>query len=291
MRIKDLLTAGKTAMSFEFFPPKTSKGWDKLFLTIADLTHLRPAYVSVTYGAGGSTREQTHSLLTRLHQETSIEIVAHLTCVDHTREELKVILDKYSENGVGNILALRGDLPKEASSTQGDFSYAAELVNFIRTEHPEMGIGVAGFPEGHPASLDRLSEIDHLKEKVDAGADYIVTQLFFDNRDYFDFAARCGIAGIDVPVIAGIMPVTGRLNMNKMAALAPRTRFPAGLLRAVTRAETDKGVANAGIHWAAEQVRGLLDGGVPGIHLYTLNNSKAILRIVESLGLGAFNVL
>ncbi|RLW69892.1 MAG: methylenetetrahydrofolate reductase [NAD(P)H], partial [spirochete symbiont of Stewartia floridana] len=230
MNIKDILKTGKTAMSFEFFPPKTVKGWNKLFSTIADLHRLNPAYVSVTYGAGGSTRDRTHDLLRRLQMETGMEVVAHLTCAGHTREDIEVILDNYAKSGISNILALRGDIPSDTDSPPGDFFYAAELTHFIRDTHPEMGIGVAGFPEGHPSSTDRLDEIDKLRAKVDAGADYIVTQLFFDNRDFVDFVERCRIAGIQVPIIAGIMPIISKSNMTKMARLAPRTRFPAGLL-------------------------------------------------------------
>jgi methylenetetrahydrofolate reductase (NADPH) len=295
MLIKDILSAGKTAVSFEFFPPKTPKGWEKLFRSITELTEMNPAYVSVTYGAGGTTRDRTHELVTRLHRETEVEIVAHLTCVGHNRDEMKGILDRYAESGVHNILALRGDLPADSSvvdrTFDGDFPHAADLVSFIREIHPEMGIGIAGFPEGHPLSRNRLEEIELLKLKVDAGADYIVTQLFFDNRDYYDYVDRCSLAGIEVPVIAGIMPVTGIKNMNRMAELGPRTRFPAGLMRAIKRAETDERVEMAGTHWATEQVRDLLDRGVPGIHLYTLNNSASSIRIGESLGLEGFDKL
>jgi len=295
MLIKEILAAGKTAVSYEFFPPKTTRGWDSLFRTINDLNSLNPAYVSVTYGAGGATREHTHELVIRLMKETDVEIVAHLTCVGHSREDMDGILGRYAENGVHNILALRGDLPEsqriDGNAVDGDFHHAADLVAFIKEHHPQMGIGVAGFPEGHPQSLNRLDELVHLKEKVDAGADYVVTQLFFDNRDYSDFVDRCSLAGINVPVIAGIMPITGRHNMNRMAQLAPRTRFPAGLIRAVERADTDDGVEMAGTHWATEQVRDLLDRGAPGIHLYTLNNSAATLRIGESLGLMGFDKL
>jgi len=289
----NLLSPGKTAVSFEFFPPKTPAGWEKLFRSITELNRLHPAYVSVTYGAGGNTREHTHELVTRLMRETDVVIVAHLTCVGHSRDEMKSILNRYAENGIRNILALRGDLPDNAapeagSFGNGDFRYASDLVSFIKEQHPEMCIGVSGFPEGHPESGNRLEELVHLKRKVDAGAEYIVTQLFFDNRDYYDFVDRCSLAGINVPVIAGIMPITGRHNMKRMAQLAPRTRFPAGLIRAVNRAGSDERVEMAGTHWATEQVRDLLDNGVPGIHLYTLNNSAATLRIGESLGLKSF---
>jgi len=295
MLIKDILSSGRTSVSFEFFPPGNIPGWDRLFRTISELNRLKPAYVSVTYGAGGSTREHTHELVTRLVHETDFEIVAHLTCIGHSRAEMNSILSRYAENGVHNILALRGDLPTDVSSSNGavpgDFPRASDLVSFIKEQYPEIGVGVAGFPEGHPSSSNRLEEIVHLKEKVDAGADYIVTQLFFDNRDYYDFVDRCFLAGIDVPIIAGIMPVTGLSNMNHMARLAPRTRFPSGLIRAVNRAETDEGVEMAGTHWATEQLRDLLDRGAPGVHLYTLNNSASTIRMVESLGLSRFDKL
>ena len=291
MLVKDILQPGRTAVSFEFFPPKTPRGWEQLFQSITDLKGFRPAYVSVTYGAGGSTRERTHDLITRLRRETEMELVAHLTCVGHSRDELRRILDRYAEDGVKNILALRGDPPGTGDAEWGDFRHAGDLVAFIRRVHPEMGIGVAGYPEGHPGSPNRLKEIELLRNKVDEGADYIVTQLFFDNRDFYDFADRCAISGIKVPVIAGIMPITGRSNMARMAELAPRARFPSGLLSTLARADTDEQVERAGTHWAAEQVRDLLDNGVSGIHLYTLNNSTATLRISESLGLSRFDTL
>ncbi|MDT8297118.1 MAG: methylenetetrahydrofolate reductase, partial [Spirochaetaceae bacterium] len=204
---------------------------------------------------------------------------------------MHAILDRYAEGGVHNILALRGDDPTDGKLPPGDFPFAADLVDFIRSNHPQMGVGVAGFPEGHPSSSNRLDEIAKLKDKVDAGADYIVTQLFFDNRDYYDYVDRCRLAGIEAPLIAGIMPISSRKNMARMAELAPRTRFPASLIRTVKRADSDKRVEMAGTHWATEQVRDLLDNGVPGIHLYTLNNSASTLRIGESLGLDGFDAL
>lgn len=293
MLIRELLRPGKTTVSFEFFPPNTPRGWDRLFSVIADLVPLKPSYVSVTYGAGGRTRENTHDLITRLRKETNLEIVAHLTCVGHTRDEIAAILDRYADEGIRNVLALRGDDPTEGAPepSDGGFPYAADLVAMIRETHPEMGIGVAGFVEGHPDSANRLEEITHLKAKVDAGADYIVTQLFFDNRDYYDFVDRCRLDGIDVPVIAGVMPVTGLRNMERMAELSPRARFPAGLLRTIRRGTGKEQVERAGTHWATEQVRDLIDRGVPGIHLYTLNHSRSTIRIGEALGLDGFGTL
>jgi len=288
MHIAKLLQSKETCISFEFFPPKTEKASAELFKNIKDLMPLKPLYVSVTYGAGGTTRELTHDLVVKLQKETDLTIVSHLTCVGSTRDEMRSILEKYSESGIHNILALRGDPPKGEKNfvpTENGFYYASELVSFIKENFPEMGIGVAGFPEGHPECPNRLKEIENLKRKVDAGADYICTQLFFDNRDYYDFCERCEIAGINVPIIAGIMPITSLAGMKRMGELALGARFPAKLLRSLARAENDEYVKNVGTHWATEQVRDLLDHGVKGIHFYTLNKSASTLDIYDSLGI------
>ena len=290
MLIRDILAAKKPAFSFEFFPPKTDNEWEALFHTIADLMPLQPASVSVTYGAGGTTRDRTHQLVARLTKETNLTTVAHLTCIGSTRDEIRVILERYNENGVHNILALRGDPPRgqsEWTETPGGFRYAAELVEFIKKHFPHFGVGVAGFPEGHPSTPNRLKEIEHLKAKVDAGADYIVTQLFFDNRDFYDFCERCSMADIKIPVIAGIMPVASRSGMIRMADLAAGARFPAPLIKAITRCADDSSVEKTGIHWATEQVRDLIDHDVCGIHFYTLNKAKATRQIYETLGMKA----
>lgn len=287
MLVKDILNSTKISFSFEFFPPKTPKGWDKLFQTISELMPLQPSYVSVTYGAGGSTRDRTHKLVERIKKETDLTVVAHLTCAGASKDEIRAILENYDKIGVHNILALRGD-PVEGQGQwtrhEGGFEYAADLVAFIRKHFPHMCIGVAGFPEGHPAMPNRLKEIEYLKAKVDAGADYIVTQLFFDNRDFYDFCERCELAGIQVPILAGIMPIITRSGMIRIAELAAGARIPAPLLKAVGRASSDKQVAKVGIHWATEQVRDLIDHNTRGIHFYTLNNARATLEIYESLG-------
>jgi len=288
MHIADILKQPAPHFSFEFFPPKTEEASKVLFDSINDLTPLKPSYVSVTYGAGGSTRQLTHDLVVRLQKESQITMVPHLTCVGASKDDIRGILEKYDENGIQNIMALRGDPPKGQSQftqTENGFAYAAELVSFIKTNFPNMGVGVAGFPEGHPATPNRLKEIDNLKAKVDAGADYICTQLFFQNSDYYDFCERCDIAGIKVPIIAGIMPVTSRKGFARMAELALGVRFPAKLLRAVSRAQDDEYVEKVGIHWATEQVRDLIDRNVAGIHFYTLNRSKPTLKIYDSLGI------
>jgi methylenetetrahydrofolate reductase (NADPH) len=293
MHIKDIFRRHKTTISFEFFPPKTDEASARLFESIASLQALKPSFVSVTYGAGGTTRDRTHDLVVRIIRETKLVAVSHLTSVCHTREELAAILDRYAEAGVHNILALGGDPPKNMADydrSKDAFRYACDLVAFIksRDKAPDprgFGIGVAGFPEGHPTTPNRLKEMDHLKRKVDAGADYICTQLFFDSRDFYDFRERCELAGIKVPIIAGIMPIASKQGMVTMAELALGARIPAALLRAIGRCKDDTAVANVGVHWATEQCRDLLHNNVRGIHFYTLNKSDATRRIYENLGI------
>ena len=288
MHIRDLLRQQQPCFSFEFFPPRTREGAEQLYKTMVDLVLLRPSYVSVTYGAGGSTRELTHGLIIRIHEHTGLTVVSHMTCVGSTKADIGEILREYQEHGIDNIMALRGDPPKGETSfrqPEGGFAHAADLVAFVTGSFPTMGIGVAGFPEGHAETPNRLMEMEHLKAKVDAGADYICTQLFFDNRDFYDFCERCEIAGITVPIIAGIMPVASLKGMQRMAELALGARFPARLIKSLVRARDDEYVERVGIHWATEQVRDLIDHGVKGVHFYTLNRSKATLTIYETLGL------
>jgi methylenetetrahydrofolate reductase (NADPH) len=294
VKVSQLLRKKHTTVSLEFFPPKTDRGFANLFHTIGELKDLKPAYVSVTYGAGGSTRDNTHKLVSRIKNEAQLEVVAHLTCVGSTKEEVAAILDNYDKENVHNILALRGDLPAgmtEWNPSGRGFDHAADLVSFIRERKPHFGIGVAGFPEGHPEARNSLKEIDHLKEKIDRGADYLVTQLFFDNRDFYDFKERCLLRGIDIPMVAGIMAITSQKSMIRMADLSGNARFPAPLMRSIGRAEGDDYVARAGIHWATEQVRDLIDHGTAGIHLYTLNNSHSTLEVCHSLGLHDWSTL
>lgn len=286
MLVKEILKSPEPSVSFEFFPPKKEKGWEKLFQTINALAPLDPAYASVTYGAGGSTRENTHVLVERLKNETQIPVVAHLTCVKSRREEIKSILDRYNKIGVNNILALRGDLPQQHLTTTGeDFPHAIDLVKQIKNYYPDMGVGVSGFPEGHPATPNRLLEIEYLKAKVDAGADYIVTQFFFDNRDYYDFCERCQLAGIEVPIVPGLMPLLSLKQMYRMAELAGGARFPAALQRQIAQAKTPSEVSRIGINWATEQAHDLLQNEVAGIHFYTLNSSDSTIKICRTIGI------
>jgi methylenetetrahydrofolate reductase (NADPH) len=292
MHVLDLFARHNTTFSFEFFPPKTDAASDELFQTIAHVQELKPSFVSVTYGAGGSTRDRTHDLIVRIQKETDLTAISHLTCACHTLEEMTHILDRYAAAGIENILALGGDPPKNLANfdrSKDAFRYAEELVKFVRsrTNAPDkrgFGIGVAGFPEGHPATPNRLQEMDYFKRKVDAGADYICTQLFFDNRDFYDFRERCDLAGIKVPIVVGIMPVSSKAGLIRMAELAAGSRIPARLLRGVNRCADDAAVANFGIHWATEQCRDLLDNQVRGIHFYTLNKSDATRQIYQNLG-------
>jgi len=297
MHIQDIFNQQQITCSFEFFPPKTADSAEALFENIAQLEELKPSFVSVTYGAGGSTREMTHDLVVRIKQTTTLDPIPHLTCVCHQEREIREVLERYATAGVSNILALGGDPPKDRvgfDRSKDTFQHAGDLVRFIRQfsergQHPDrrgFGIGVAGFPEGHPATPNRLVEMDHLKAKVDAGADYICTQLFFDNRDFYDFRDRCELAGIKVPIIAGIMPVTSTAGLKRMAELAAGARFPADLLRGLSRAGNDaEAVKRFGIHWATDQCRRLIDNHVRGIHFYTLNRSDATRQIYHSLGL------
>ncbi|MBT3322343.1 MAG: methylenetetrahydrofolate reductase [NAD(P)H] [Anaerolineae bacterium] len=288
MNIAKVLEKPGLHFSFEFFPPKTKKSSDELFRSIKELVPIKPAYVSVTYGAGGSARDLTHDLVLRLKEETNITVVAHLTTIGATRWEIKEILERYAESGIENIMALRGDPPKGSQGyiqPKNGFRYAAELVTYIKKNFPQMGVGVAGYVEGHPETPNRLKEMDYLKAKVDAGADYICTQLFFKNSDFYDYRERCAFAGIEIPIIAGIMPIITRNGMKRLSELALGARIPAKLLRAISRTSDDDGVERVGIQWSTQQAFDLFDRGVRGIHFYTLNKSKPTLKIYDALGI------
>lgn len=284
MHIGEVLRQPGPHFSFEFFPPKSEADAELLFQSIKELSAINPAFVSVTYGAGGRTRHLTRDLVIRLQQETVHTVVAHITAVGASRAEIHDLLEDYSDAGIENLMVLRGDPPKgttEFTPAPDGFHYAGEIVAYVKKHFPHIGMGVAGFPEGHPETPNRLHEMDHLKAKVDNGADYVCTQLFFDNRDFYDFRERCQLAGITVPIIAGIMPITSRHGMARMSNLALGARIPARLQRAISRAENDLAVERIGLHWATEQVFDLYDNGVDGIHFYTLNRSKPTLRIYE----------
>ena len=302
MHITEIIREHSPTFSFEFFPPKTSQAAETLYQTIRDLESYMPDFVSVTYGAGGSTRELTHDLVERIQRTTKLDPIPHLTCVCHNEDEIEAILRRYATSLIGNILALGGDPPVGIAydKSRDSFQHAIDLVKFVRRfnesgGHPDrrgFGIGVAGFPEGHPGTPNRLLEMDYFKAKVDAGADYIVTQLFFDNRDFLDFRERCELARVHVPIIAGIMPITSINGLKRMADLAGGARFPAKLLRTLQRCQNDPDtVRRAGIQYALEQCHDLMANNVAGIHFYTLNQSDATRMIFDTLGIARYRSL
>ena len=297
MHIQDIFARQRPTFSFEFFPPKSSTAANALYNTINDLAAYDPAFVSVTYGAGGSTRDLTHDLVLKIKETTNIPPIPHLTCVSQSEQDITRILERYAEAGISNILALRGDPPTNITGydhSADSFQHAIDLVRHIKSfneskKHPDprgFGIGVAGFPEGHPDTPNRLLEMDYLKEKVDAGADYICTQLFFDNHDFLDFRDRCHLDGLNIPIIAGIMPITSIKGLRRMAELAGGAHFPASLLKALEQAGDDKDtVEQVGIRYAINQCVELLENDVDGVHLYTINQSKATREVCSALGL------
>ncbi len=285
MKIVDKLRRDKPAFSFEFFPPKDEAGKDRLFETVAHLAPYEPTFVSVTYGAGGSTRKLTVDLVTRIKREAGLDAMAHLTCVGATRDEISQVLDELTAAGIENVLALRGDPPKGATEfvvTQGGFAHASELVGFMK-QRWQFCIGGACYPEVHPEAKSADVDLVHLKEKVDAGVEFLVTQLFFDERDYFTFVKRARAVGITCPILAGIMPVTNLNQVKRFTAMCG-AKIPATLLSALeaTGGETEA-VRRIGVQHAVAQCRALLSGGAPGIHFYTLNRSPATVHIMEAL--------
>ena len=295
MHIHDILARDETSISFEFFPPRSDEAARALQSRISSFEALKPSFVSVTYGAGGSTRERTHDLVMSLKAGAALDPVPHLTCVQQTDSELQDILHRYAQHDVSNILALRGDPPaNDPTWNEADeaLPHAVDLVQRIvafntsgtHSDSRGFGIGVAGFPEGHPETPNQLRQMDNLKAKVDAGVDWITTQMFFDNTRFWDWCERCDLAGVSVPRIAGIMPVTSMSTLRRMADLAAGTTFPAGLLRGLQRWEGDaEALERIGIEWAIDQCTTLMKQGVDGLHLYTLNRSNATRQLVEAL--------
>ena len=285
MKIIDKLKETKTSISFEFFPPKTKEGENSLFNTIKELQKLNPTFVSITYGAGGSTRNRTRNIVKRVFEETNLTVMAHLTCIGHTNSELKDILDDYKKIGIQNILALRGDIPvdKEEDILKG-CKYASELVSFIRKNYKDwFSIGVAVYPEGHPESPNLERDIYYFRKKVEAGADFGITQMFFDNSYFYRYMELLEKEGVNIPIIPGIMPITNFKQIRKFALMCGAT-IPESLVKRLEKYEDNPNdLENVGIEFAIEQCRDLLKNGVKGLHFYTLNKSKATLRIYEAI--------
>jgi methylenetetrahydrofolate reductase (NADPH) len=285
MRIDELLATQRPVFSVEFFPPKTETGLELLFETVEALKPLRPDYVSVTYGAGGATRDGTVEIAERIKRDHEIEVMAHLSCVGETRDGLAAILDRFASIGIDNVLALRGDPPRgedDFTPPEDGLSSAAELTGFI-TESHEFTIGGACFPEVHPEADDLASDLAYLKTKVDAGARFLITQLFFDNTAYFDFVAAAREVGIDVPIIPGVIPITSFGQVARICALCDAT-IPADLEAAMEALGGDEEAeALLGVAYAARQCEELLAGGAPGIHFYALNRAPATRAVLAAL--------
>lgn len=285
MKISERLNSSNPVFSFEFFPPKDSEGFATLFETIARLKPSNPGFVSVTYGAGGSTRSKTVDLVGKIKNVIGIESMAHLTCVGHDQEEIRSVLESLQAHNVENVLALRGDPPQGEEifvKTAGGFEYGNELVAFIKKNF-SFCIGAACYPEGHVECKDLDKDIENLKRKVDSGVDFLVTQLFFDNRHYFDFLDRAQKANINIPVIPGIMPILNLKQIQRFTKMCGTTLSPSLLAKFDGIEDDNEKVRQIGIGHAIEQCRELLQNKAPGIHFYTLNRSKATLAILEAL--------
>lgn len=285
MKIIEKLASKKPSFSFEFFPPKGEEGKETLFETVAHLAPYAPNFVSVTYGAGGGTRRLTVELTLRIERETGIECMAHLTCVGATQDEVRGVLDQLRAGGVENVLALRGDPPqgqKDFVVTEGGFAHASELVEFIRRDY-DFCLAGACYPEKHPEAPSPELDLENLKKKVDAGAEFLVTQLFFDARDYFAFVERARAIGVTVPILAGIMPITNVNQVKRFTAMCG-ARIPDSLMTRLEAVHSDaQAVRRVGVEHAISECRALLDGGAPGIHFYTLNRSTATVEILDAL--------
>jgi len=286
--IRESYEHGRFGLSFELFPPKTAESEAAMWRTIAELMAFEPALVTCTYGAGGSTRGTTLDVLRGLRERHRVAVASHLTCVGSSVEDLRGYLRAAADLGVAAIVALRGDPPKgetEFRQTAGGLRYAAELVALIRAEFPELGILVAGYPETHQEAPSPAADLENLKRKVAAGGDVVVTQLFYDNADFFRFRDRSAALGITAPIVPGIMPVTNYAQIRRIAGLC-KARLPETFTRAFEAAGADEAAQfEAGVEYAAKQVEDLVAGGVPGMHFYVLNRSPATVRVLEHVGL------
>jgi methylenetetrahydrofolate reductase (NADPH) len=285
MRITEIIKRGDPVFSLEFFPPKTPEEMTQLYATLRDLNTLHPGYISVTYGAGGGTRDKTIEIVTKAKHEIGLESMAHLTCVANSRQQIKDTLDELVRSGIDNVAALRGDPPKgttQFAPHQDGFQYASELTAFIRKSYP-LCIAVAGYPEGHIESPNKETDWNHLEEKVRVGADFIITQLFFDNRYFFLFEKRMREKGVSIPIIPGIMPITNYQQIVRFTKVCGAS-IPQQLVRDLEAIQHDPNAVQAyGTEYAVRQCRELMDHGVPGLHFYTLNRSKATHEIIRRL--------
>jgi methylenetetrahydrofolate reductase (NADPH) len=287
MNLRSHYAPGRLGLSFELFPPKTPAGDAALFEQVSLLAKLRPDFITCTYGAGGSTRDKTLYVVEEVKRRFGVPVAAHLTCVGSTVEQLIAFLDEAERRGVDDIVALRGDPPRgetEFRPVEGGLRYANELVALIRRRHGRFGIAVAGYPETHREAPGPEDDLANLKRKVDAGADVVITQLFYDNEDFFRFRERYEKAGIRVPLVPGILPVTNLAQVQRITSLCG-ARLPGEFTAALSRCADDDGQFRVGVEFARRQVEGLVRGGVPGVHFYVLNKSQAATAVLGAMQL------
>jgi methylenetetrahydrofolate reductase (NADPH) len=282
MNIMDLYKDDKTVFSFEVFPPKKTSPIESVYGVLEELCSLKPAYISVTYGAGGTSADNTCAIAAKIKHDYGVEAIAHLTCVNNSKDEVREVLNRFKKNDIENILALRGDIVPDVEPKK-DFRHANELTEFIKEVG---GFHVAGacYPEVHPDAKDEIEDIKNLKKKVDAGAEFLISQLFFDNNSFYDFTKRCRLAGIEVPIEAGIMPVVNKNQIQRMVSMCGAS-LPAKFSRIMNRFEHNpEALRDAGIAYAVDQCVDLIANGVSGIHLYTMNNPYVARKITEAIG-------
>ena len=285
MGLGEFFKGNRPGLSFELYPPKTDEGVDLLLKAVAELIAFSPDFFTCTYGAGGSTRDRTLQILSEVKTRFDIPVASHLTCVGSTVEQLRGYLQTAIAQGTDHIVALRGDPPKgqtEFQQTQGGLKYANELVSLIRSDFPELGIAVAGYPEVHQEAPNAEVDLENLKRKVDAGADIIVTQLFYINEDFFRFRDNCIAAGIQIPIVPGILPVTNLTQIQRIASLC-KARLPESLVNRLAENADPNWQFSAGIEFAQLQVAELLKSGIPGVHFYVLNKSQATTEVLKDL--------
>ena len=286
LKIKDILSNTRP-VSFEFFPPRNEEGIPAVLETLDELKQYCPDFVSVTYGAGGSTRAFTEEITLQAKRTAGVEVMAHLTCVGQTKEEIHGVLERLDAGGVENIIALRGDPPRgetEFVPVAGGFPHATDLLKHVKANF-DFGVAAACYPEGHTESVDLATDLEYVKMKVDNGADFLVTQLFYDNRHYFDFIERARAAGIEVPIIPGVLPVLNSAQVRRFTALSG-SEIPPDLDKLLDKyVDSDNSARDMGVEYATAQVRELWDSGVPGVHFYALNRSYSVSRILDNLGI------
>ncbi|MEC9093404.1 MAG: methylenetetrahydrofolate reductase [NAD(P)H] [Planctomycetota bacterium] len=283
--MKDFYLADRTGLSFELFPPKTQKGTSNLFDHLENLAVFQPDYITCTYGAGGSTQKKTLDVIKRVKSEFKVPVASHLTVVGSTVDELRAYLHEAQSGGIDYIVALRGDPPQgetEFTPVQGGLSYANQLVELVRDEFPGFGIAVAGYPEKHREAISMEVDLDHLKRKVDTGADVIITQLFYDNQDYFNFVELCLDRGIEIPIVPGILPVVNLSQVTRITSLCD-AKLPREFVDRLQNAGSEQDQLEVGIEFATRQVEELLSQKVCGLHFYVLNKSGSTSKVLQSL--------